>query len=30
MNLEGKRMTDERRQTYELERKLGEGGQGAV
>jgi DNA-binding helix-hairpin-helix protein with protein kinase domain len=30
MNLEGKRMTDERRQTYELERKLGEGEQGAV
>ena len=30
MNLEGKRITDERGQAYELERKLGEGGQGAV
>ena len=27
---QGKRITDERGQAYELERKLGEGGQGAV
>lgn len=30
MNFEGKRLTDERGQTYELERELGRGGQGAV
>ena len=30
MNLEGKRINDERGNTYELERELGRGGQGAV
>jgi len=30
MNIEGRRITDDRGQTYELERELGRGGQGAV
>lgn len=30
MNIKGRRITDERGQTYELERELGRGGQGAV